>query len=711
MQQKNKNNNINWPQPHGQSTMILNLIFGLIISIILLLTYIVEAMFKSDAYAGGKKSYGSPYKNSNGSGKKYGYNNRTVPSKSNLDWIDGISGGDDTFTKRHNNTTTKNHSDAYANGNNNNDAVKKPSKNNKKGAAKKPTQLDPKPTSAPKTAPPKIDPDKLEIIASTIKDPKVRPAFITALEKVYDTPARQPLITYNQIDCSIPYTEEQIYTGALHIGQRKLILNEIQFLTRIPSNEQAVVVYAGSAPSNKGAYLAALFPNIRFILIDPAKFDIRPFGSIRAVYAQTLDDAGNTIPATQIVDRAIERIKSYDICILRTYMTSDIAEELSKRFGTQAQTIRADRGKVGIGKTNDKFAEKSAKKSADKSAKMQGAFDDVFAFLEEETKSEMKDSAIDNVLVYGSSDATPGAEENSDASMRVAEQQNGEQKPNREPNPNVISLPALFNWDNPTTHKLYFVSDIRTNYDPATEGAPSTFDIVWNSAQMMDWILKMGPVESMLKFRVPFYNEPNSELQKFAEVDSYSDTTRQTFDNVEQYVDLRKTLTSKKFRYFKGDINIQPWAPISSTETRLIIKPNSANVNAANAQPFYELIDYPLEEYENRFFCYNKIIRNYQKFENPNTDYKMGFDHCADCALENQIWTDYCHSRNITDPAEIKIEVLKHVGNLSGLTYRPLRMKQHGNFFGAMPIDTLIARFKDYKRGGATNDHIEEATE
>jgi hypothetical protein len=57
-----------------------------------------------------------------------------------------------------------------------------------------------------------------------------------------------------------------------HIGQRKLLLNEIQFLTKY--NDHKICIYAGSAPGNKTHLLSELFPDIKFILIDPNEFNM-----------------------------------------------------------------------------------------------------------------------------------------------------------------------------------------------------------------------------------------------------------------------------------------------------------------------------------------------------------------------------------------------------------------------------------------------------
>lgn len=58
-----------------------------------------------------------------------------------------------------------------------------------------------------------------------------------------------------------------------HWGQRKLLLSEIEFLTLFYERE-LTVVYAGAAPGKHINFMAeALFPKMRFILIDPRDFD------------------------------------------------------------------------------------------------------------------------------------------------------------------------------------------------------------------------------------------------------------------------------------------------------------------------------------------------------------------------------------------------------------------------------------------------------
>ncbi|CAK0867256.1 unnamed protein product [Prorocentrum cordatum] len=58
-----------------------------------------------------------------------------------------------------------------------------------------------------------------------------------------------------------------------HWGQRKLMLAEVEFLTKY-YDEARTVVYAGAAPGTHMVCLADLFPKLKFVLVDP-----RPFSS------------------------------------------------------------------------------------------------------------------------------------------------------------------------------------------------------------------------------------------------------------------------------------------------------------------------------------------------------------------------------------------------------------------------------------------------
>jgi hypothetical protein len=61
---------------------------------------------------------------------------------------------------------------------------------------------------------------------------------------------------------------------SLHFGQRKLLMNEIRFLSRFIKREHTspIVVYVGAAPGHHFIILSELFPQITFHLYDPNPF-------------------------------------------------------------------------------------------------------------------------------------------------------------------------------------------------------------------------------------------------------------------------------------------------------------------------------------------------------------------------------------------------------------------------------------------------------
>lgn len=60
----------------------------------------------------------------------------------------------------------------------------------------------------------------------------------------------------------------------IHWGQRKLLLSEIEFLT-LHARPNTTVIYAGAAPGTHIEYLAKLFHNVNFVLVDPSPFTVK----------------------------------------------------------------------------------------------------------------------------------------------------------------------------------------------------------------------------------------------------------------------------------------------------------------------------------------------------------------------------------------------------------------------------------------------------
>lgn len=73
------------------------------------------------------------------------------------------------------------------------------------------------------------------------------------------------------------YVKESFNPKALHLGQRKLFLSEVEFLNGIVKSRQHpnyTLIYVGAAPGLHIPLLAEMFPEISFILYDPAPFQI-----------------------------------------------------------------------------------------------------------------------------------------------------------------------------------------------------------------------------------------------------------------------------------------------------------------------------------------------------------------------------------------------------------------------------------------------------
>jgi len=91
-----------------------------------------------------------------------------------------------------------------------------------------------------------------------------------------------PFIKLSQLDHMLPYKNIRInnYQKAnkmvCHNGQRKLFNTEIQHQMSImnTTKERALVIYAGAAPSNHSPMLGTLFPNTKYIFIDPREYNL-----------------------------------------------------------------------------------------------------------------------------------------------------------------------------------------------------------------------------------------------------------------------------------------------------------------------------------------------------------------------------------------------------------------------------------------------------
>lgn len=112
-------------------------------------------------------------------------------------------------------------------------------------------------------------------------DETLRPIILKNLDKTCETIQYYKQFPKSELEyragCKI------IVNNTLHIGQFKLMLSELEFLThRLNTHlDSAFVVYAGSAPCNHLPAISKLFPNVQFLLVDPNKHNLMTYKNRR----------------------------------------------------------------------------------------------------------------------------------------------------------------------------------------------------------------------------------------------------------------------------------------------------------------------------------------------------------------------------------------------------------------------------------------------
>jgi len=124
---------------------------------------------------------------------------------------------------------------------------------------------------------------------------------------------------------------------------------------------------------------------------------------------------------------------------------------------------------------------------------------------------------------------------------------------------------------------VFFISDIRTGDYTAMSSEQNELSILEDMELQRQCVEIMNPVQAHLKFRLP-----------------YSD-----FDP--KYL---------KLNYFDGNVLLQPWAPYTSTETRLV--PIKNPISGKYEKKVWDAI-----VYEEQLFYHNTVSRSNQIFLNP----------------------------------------------------------------------------------------------
>lgn len=396
--------------------------------------------------------------------------------------------------------------------------------------------------------------------------------MVTEIESNWTEPIKRPspriaypIMKIDDIGRSLQYDAESSMRGkGTHLGQRKLLMSDIRFLTESTQKypHVSICLYVGSPSSHKMHFLSTLFPSLKFVLVNSRKFMIMVPGRKKLV------------PHRIVKHPEIIHMNSAYRNNSHKWGNPHINTDLT---GVPLSTIKDI---VEFTVKNDEYR---------------------IYVIENKFTNEMAD-------LYAS-----------------------------------CNMP------------LFFMSDVRTSV--CGNDIPQDIDILWNASMSYNWMSRMAPAMSFIKFRTPYMN---GELKNIsgAMVSDFNESERNGINFVSDY-------KSGLFRFPSGSLNIQPWGGRSSTELRLHVdRDDIHNIKVYSPEKIEGLLNY-----------YNIVERTHRRHFNPNADRILRFCRCNDCAIENAIWRRYIESG--TGHKSVR----EYINDANTITYYPLNIMHKNNIY------------------------------
>ncbi len=430
------------------------------------------------------------------------------------------------------------------------------------------------------------------------EDPKEKSdEMVRLITSLVDGKNHTPVYKFDDLG-TLPYSESLgLKRMGCHAGQRKLLLTEIEFLTCCAANSN-FIIYAGSAPCEKLPALLQMFPDKKFLLVDPN------FHSFHA------PDSG-----VQIVYQNVDRVSSETLANTRKDMKLANRPHLSSEDRKRLMNIKLQDHPAMYRQTyTGDMSLVADRVHADKMREIQREFET------KNYKELAKDIILSKGRVYIIQDYL------TEALCRLIYE-------------SIKIADAEFK--SPT--RICFISDLRSNFFET--GGPIDLDFIWNDALQLIFLKLLQPDFSMLKFHPPYMSYDIS-LPLIEEMESGSTrykifpviaadlkTCKDTYG-----IDFLKTYKSRehKHEYLKSsNIWLQAWGPTASSEARLII--SKADVGSK-----YQVYDARLWDDK---FQYSKMMRSYAYYgalyESIRDMLGHTYDGCYDCAIEILILLNY----------------------------------------------------------------------
>ena len=502
---------------------------------------------------------------------------------------------------------------------------------------------------------------------------------------------------------SLPY--QQTGTSDImpiaHVGQIKLFLSELEFLTRyLPSHEaEAVVVYAGSAPSHKLAYLGELFPRVKFVLVDPEEHLMysNSAGTVTHYHKEQSRDvlyfAASGDNRFKLRDRWIQLA---DFAASGITVAQHNKQTAAAELAEHAARYRDERPYAAIIESRPEhyFIFETLFTAA--LAAEFGKFTRPVLFISDIRTNlygmlpwvmrlnNLTASDIEHVLPRAAATVTTSTTSTTPAHVQTV-------APSTTTTMTTKTTPQTDEQGARAT---------AADYNTFMRGtSPTDLDFIWNSAQQLHWMALMRPAASMFKFKTPYFKD-KAVVEYFADKAPYAETFaaaralgeggsrgvggREGEERVG--VDFVADYLAQTFKFAPPDAFwLQTFQGPSSTETRLVIS------GVASAQ---QPVVYDCADYENKLFYYNKVVRPlaFYAANAPAFDLRRGIDGCADCNIALRICAEYCElaagrearalGAQLTS-AQVK-QAAAMLRRLLDYTQRTLKTNLHGDYCSAL---------------------------
>ena len=163
------------------------------------------------------------------------------------------------------------------------------------------------------------------------------------------------------------------YRPTVHIGQRKLFLNELQFLnkhiTKLPSRHN-FVIYAGGSPGHHMYELSRYYPDVTFFVIDPSRHQSYISDHLiveenkksfynRVIYYEVDNDYTHDLLNVSSLNKLLE--SKIRLFIIKDYCTSELLLQIKNELPLDSKIylwsdIRTDNAEAGkFGRDDKKY--------------------------------------------------------------------------------------------------------------------------------------------------------------------------------------------------------------------------------------------------------------------------------------------------------------------------------------------------------------------